>query len=40
MIYTNVIQGQKGQHFVERSISETEAKISQFYIKAIQEVLN
>lgn len=40
MVFTNMIKGQKGQHFVEKSISETEDKIGQFFIKSVREVLN
>lgn len=39
MIYTNIIKGQKGQHFVEKSISQTQDKLAGFFIKAIREVL-
>ena len=39
MIYTNMIRGQKGQHFVEKSIEETKGKLGGFFIKAIREVL-
>ena len=38
MVYTRMIRGQKGQHFVEKSIKETEQRINQFFIKAIREV--
>ena len=40
MIYTNIIKGQKGQHFVERSIEETRKQLKNYYIKAIHEVLS
>lgn len=39
MIYTNVIQGQRGQHFVEKSIAETQSKLGGFFIKSVREVL-
>ncbi|MBR3139352.1 MAG: HK97 gp10 family phage protein [Methanobrevibacter sp.] len=39
MIYTNVIKGQKGQHFVEKSIEQTNGKLAGYFIKAVHEVL-
>ena len=39
MIYTRMIRGQKGQHFVERSIEQTKPQIGNFMIKAVREVL-
>ena len=39
MVYTNMIKGQKGQRFVERSIEQTQGQIGNFFIKAVREVL-
>jgi len=39
MVYTRVIQGQKGQHFVEKSIEQTRGQLGNFMIKAVREVL-
>ena len=39
MVYVKMIRGQKGQHFVERSIEQTKGQLSGFFIKAIHEVL-
>ena len=33
------VKGQKGQHFVEKSIEETKGQLQGFFIKAIREVL-
>lgn len=39
MVYTKMIKGQKGQHFVERSIEQTQDKLGGYFIKAVREVL-
>lgn len=39
MVYTRMIRGQKPQKIVERSISETEEKLGNLFIKAVREVL-
>ena len=39
LVYTRQIMGQKGQHFVEKSIEQTQGQLKNFYIKAIHEVL-
>lgn len=33
------VKGQKGQHFVEKSIEETKGQLQGFFIKAVREVL-
>ncbi|MBE6508255.1 MAG: HK97 gp10 family phage protein [Methanobrevibacter sp.] len=39
MVYTRMIRGQKGQHFVEKSINQTRDKLGNYFIKAVREVL-
>lgn len=39
MVYTRMIRGQKPQKIVERSISETEGRLENLFIKAVREVL-
>ena len=39
MIFTNMIRGQKGQKFVERSIEATQQRITEYFMIAIKEVL-
>ena len=39
MVYTNMIKGQKGQHFVEKSIEATQSRLTDFFMIAIREVL-
>lgn len=39
LIYTKIITGQKGQHFVEKSIEQTQEKLADYFIKAIHEEL-
>lgn len=39
MVYTRMIRGQKGQHFVEKSINQTQEKLGNYFIKAVREVL-
>ncbi len=39
MVYTRMIRGQKGQHFVEKSIEATKQRIGEYFMIAIREVL-
>lgn len=39
MVYTNIIKGQKGQHFVERSMDEVIPRIPNRFKTAIEKVL-
>lgn len=39
MVYVRMTRGQKPQKIVERSISETEGKLENLFIKAVREVL-
>ena len=39
MVYTRVIRGQQGQHFVEKSIEATKQRIGEYFMIAIREVL-
>ena len=39
MVYTRMIKGQKPQKFVEKSIQQTQEKLTGYFIKAVHEVL-
>lgn len=39
MVFPRMIRGQKPQKFVEKSIAQTQAKMANYFIKAIREVL-
>lgn len=39
MVFTRMIRGQRPQKIVERSISETEGRLENLFIKAVREVL-
>ena len=39
MVYTNIIKGQVGQHFVEKSVSEVTPRIPNRFKTAIEKVL-
>lgn len=39
MVYARMVRGQKPQKFVEKSIGQTSDKLSDYFIKAVHEVL-
>lgn len=39
MVYVRMVRGQKPQKFVEKSIEQTSDKLSDYFIKAVHEVL-
>lgn len=39
MVYARMVRGQKPQKFVEKSIEQTSDKLSDYFIKAVHEVL-
>ncbi len=39
LVFTRVIRGQRGQHFVEKSMSQTQNELKNYFIKSVHEVL-